>query len=65
MERSRRRFLKLAGIFALGVGTKPVLGALTQGEAPAPKAVQGENALTARNWGMVIDTRRFVSSEDL
>jgi molybdopterin-containing oxidoreductase family iron-sulfur binding subunit len=65
MERSRRGVLKLAGVFALGVGIKPVLGALTQEETPAPKAVRGENALTARHWGMVIDTRRFASSEDL
>ena len=65
MERSRRGFLKLAGLFALGVGSKPVFGALSQNEAPQPKVMQNENALTATHWAMVIDTRRFESSEDL
>ena len=65
MERSRRGFLKIAGICALGIGAKSGFGALTQEEAPAPKVVQGQNSLNARHWAMVIDTRRFKSSEDL
>ena len=62
MERSRRGFLKLAGICALGLGAKPVIGALTQ---ETPKIVQNENALSAEHWAMIIDTRKFKSAEDL
>jgi len=62
---SRRGFLKAAGIFALGLGTKPVLGALTGEKEPEPRITQNENALTAEHWAMVIDTRKFESAEDL
>jgi hypothetical protein len=37
MERSRRGFLKLAGILTLGLGTKPVIGALSGGDQPDPR----------------------------
>jgi molybdopterin-containing oxidoreductase family iron-sulfur binding subunit len=59
MEGSRRGFLKLAGILALGLGTKPMLGVSATDEASSPRAVRGEKALTARRWAMVIDTRRI------
>ncbi|MBW1962709.1 MAG: 4Fe-4S dicluster domain-containing protein [Deltaproteobacteria bacterium] len=65
MKPSRRGFLKLAGLFALGLGTKPVLGAFTKETASEPFTVQSEDALTARHWAMVIDTRKFNSPEDL
>jgi molybdopterin-containing oxidoreductase family iron-sulfur binding subunit len=65
MERSRRNFLKVAGLFAIGAGSKPVFGAFTGADVPKPKVVQGEIALTATHWAMVIDTRQFQSSEDL
>jgi len=64
MKQSRRRFLKLAGIGAAGLGIKPVWGAVGQGKAPAPKVVKGEKALVANQWAMVIDTRKFKSEED-
>jgi len=65
MERSRRGFLKLAGILTLGLGTKPVIGALSGGDQPDPRMMQNEDALTATRWGMVIDTRKIKSSDDL
>ncbi|MBC8247587.1 MAG: 4Fe-4S dicluster domain-containing protein [Deltaproteobacteria bacterium] len=65
MERSRRGFLKLAGILTLGLGTKPVIGALSGGDEPDPRMMQNEDALTATHWGMVIDTRKIKSSDDL
>jgi len=65
MERSRRGFLKLAGILTLGLGTKPVIGALSGGDLSDPKMMQNEDALTATHWGMVIDTRKIKSSDDL
>jgi [DsrC]-trisulfide reductase subunit O len=66
MESSRRSFLKIAGISALGLGAKPVLDVMaSSGETAKPKTMKGENALSAKRWGMVIDTRKFQSEEDL
>jgi Fe-S-cluster-containing dehydrogenase component len=66
MESSRRSFLKIAGISALGIGAKPVLDVLaSSGEAAAPITMKREDALTAKRWGMVIDTRKLQSEEDL
>ena len=64
MERSRRSFLKLTGLGALGLGAKPVLSAVGLEGPPEPKTVQSEKALTATHWAMVIDTRRFQTEED-
>lgn len=68
MESSRRRFLKMAGISALGLGTAtPILNAFAkeQGEKPKALIMKGDKALKAKQWAMVIDTRKFESSEDL
>lgn len=67
MESSRRTFLKLAGISALGLGAKPVLDALavSGGGQGKPMVMQGEDALIAKRWALVIDTRKFESEEDL
>jgi Fe-S-cluster-containing dehydrogenase component len=66
MESSRRGFLKIAGISALGLGVKPVLDVMaSSGETAKPETIKGENALSARRWGMVIDTRKLKSEEDL
>ena len=68
MESSRRKFLKIAGISALGFGTKPVLDAFAKAEQEGmlnPELKRGQDALTAKRWGMVIDTRKFQSEADL
>jgi len=66
MKSSRRRFLKIAGISALGIGAKPVLDVMaSSSETAAPKTLKGESALTAKRWGLVIDTRKLQSKEDL
>ncbi|OQY58596.1 MAG: 4Fe-4S ferredoxin [Desulfobacteraceae bacterium 4572_88] len=76
MERSRRKFLKVAGISALGIGAaKPVLDAFASGDAAEeahdthgggrPEIRKGEKALRAEQWAMVIDTRKFESVADL
>lgn len=69
MENSRRNFLKVAGITALGLGaTKPVLNALAAGggyEGPQEIITTRKNALTAKQWAMVIDTRKFESESIL
>lgn len=66
MKNSRRNFLKIAGISALGLGVNPVFNAFASSEENAkPDFSKKENVLTAKRWGMVIDTRQFQSPEDL
>jgi [DsrC]-trisulfide reductase subunit O len=65
MESSRRSFLKIAGISALGIGAKPVFNVLAaeHGETFDPMVKKRDNALTAKRWAMVIDTRKLESEE--
>lgn len=69
MESSRRRFLTMAGVAVLGIGAKPVLDVLAsgQGEGAAGQAQikQGEGALKAKQWAMVVDTRKIHKASDL
>ncbi|MDX2439984.1 MAG: 4Fe-4S dicluster domain-containing protein [Desulfobacterales bacterium] len=68
MESSRRRFLQIAGISALGLGAKPVLDAFAKeehGDKPEVQIKKGEKALKAKQWAMVIDTRKLESAETL
>ena len=66
MEDSRRQFLKLAGVSALGLTAKPVLDAFaTENGAAGPEVKKGAKALKAKQWAMVIDTRKLTSVEDL
>ena len=67
MEDSRRRFLMLAGISAVGLTARPVLDAFAAEQKQNPKIglKKGSDALTAKQWGMVIDTRKLESAEDL
>jgi Fe-S-cluster-containing dehydrogenase component len=69
METKRRNFLKIAGATAVGLWTKPTLNAFASsgGQDAAPQATtrKGDDALTAKQWGMVIDTRAYESAEDL
>lgn len=68
MESSRRHFLKIAGISALGAGTYPAANALAaSGGAAKPeeKIKYKPKVLSAKHWAMVIDTRKFKSEQDL
>jgi molybdopterin-containing oxidoreductase family iron-sulfur binding subunit len=69
MESSRRSFLKIAGISALGLGAKPVLSLFASteehGETTKPQTMKGKDVLTAKRWAMVVDTRKLESEEDL
>jgi molybdopterin-containing oxidoreductase family iron-sulfur binding subunit len=70
MENSRRRFLKLAGISALGLGATPALNAFSSsggehGDARQPEVKKGSLALKAKQWAMVIDTTKLTSAEDM
>lgn len=72
MKESRRQFLKIAGVSAIGVGAGPVLNAFASSdhhEEAAPKKAAPEetdprfkkrpHSLTGDHWGMVIDTRKL------
>ena len=68
MKSSRRRFLTLAGLSALGLSTKPVLNAFAKEQAHgdhgvAPHVKKGTKALQAKQWAMVIDTTKLESVE--
>ncbi|MDP2862022.1 MAG: 4Fe-4S dicluster domain-containing protein [Desulfobacterales bacterium] len=69
MENSRRTFLKIAGISALGLSAKPVFNAFAvseeHGGKKEAKVIQKKGALTAKRWAMVIDTTKFKSAKDL
>jgi Fe-S-cluster-containing dehydrogenase component len=70
MESSRREILKIFGISALALSTLPILDAFTAEQAESgaesePTTKRGANALTAGQWAMVIDTRKFKSSQDI
>ena len=68
MDSSRRRILQLLGVSALALTTKPVLNALAAQEpATGAKAAikEGAKSLKAKQWAMVIDTRKFHSEADL
>jgi Fe-S-cluster-containing dehydrogenase component len=67
MESSRRRFIKIAGIAALGLGAQPLIRVTAPASQNGPQAVMGKGSevLSAKQWAMVIDTRRFKSEEDV
>ena len=67
MKNSRRRFLQIAGVSALGLGAKPALNAFASGGAQGPgyHVAKGEDALTAKQWAMVIDTRKLQTAKAL
>lgn len=67
MKSSRRRFIQMAGIAALGLSAQPVLR-LTAADAAhgtEPMIRRAEKALAAKQWGMVIDTRKLQTEADL
>lgn len=69
MENSRRTFLKIAGISALGLSVKPVFNAFAvseeHGGKKEAKVIPKKGALTAKRWAMVIDTTKFKSAKEL
>jgi Fe-S-cluster-containing dehydrogenase component len=67
MESSRRRFIKIAGIAALGLGAQPLIKVTAPASQDGPQPVMGSGAeaLSAQQWAMVIDTRRFKSDADV
>ena len=65
MERSRREFLKIAGISAAAMGATPAVNVFAGDAGGQPEIRQGKDALTAKQWGLVIDTRKLKTSADI
>jgi Fe-S-cluster-containing dehydrogenase component len=68
MDSSRRRILQLLGISALALTTKPVLNAFAEEQQTAEAEVvikAGDKALKAKQWAMVVDTRKLKSEADM
>jgi len=65
MERSRREFLKIAGISAAALGATPAVSVFAKEAGGMPQVKQGKDALTAKQWGLVIDTRKLKTSKDV
>jgi molybdopterin-containing oxidoreductase family iron-sulfur binding subunit len=61
MEDSRRQFLKIAGVAALGMSAVRVIdaAAASEGHSAQPHVRKGDDALTATQWGMVIYTAKL------
>ena len=60
MENSRRSFLKIAGVSALGVGVTPALNLFaSDSKTSEVKVSKAKDALTAKRWGMVIDSTKI------
>ena len=66
MKSGRRSFLKIAGATALGLGIKPVFDVFAVSEEKAsPQILNDEKSLAAKQWAMVVDTRKIHSIEDI
>ncbi|MDQ7833465.1 MAG: 4Fe-4S dicluster domain-containing protein [Desulfovibrionaceae bacterium] len=61
MKSSRRKFLKLAAVSALGLGAGRIgfLGDAPAGAMDIPTAADYNAPMEAKHWGMAIDTTRF------
>jgi molybdopterin-containing oxidoreductase family iron-sulfur binding subunit len=66
MDNKRRTFLKFAGVAAAVGAGSAVPGPLRAAYAPEQEQYrQDKDALTAKRWGLVIDTRKFTSDKDI
>ena len=69
MDSSRRRVLQLLGLSSLALTAKPVFNAFAKEaeheQDPEPVIKPNKKALTAKQWAMVIDSRKFKSTADV
>ena len=59
MKESRRSFLKIAGVSALGLTAASNAHAIGEYFIPSEQAIKDQKVSTADRWGMVIDTRKL------
>jgi len=60
MDNTRRRFLKIAGLTVLGLGTKPVADAIAQSEKE--KYLYSPEVKSGKRWAMVVDYKKCVTA---
>jgi molybdopterin-containing oxidoreductase family iron-sulfur binding subunit len=66
MSIDRRKFLKAAGLTALGVAGKPLVSLAENDSLPQPiDKLPQESPLTARRWAMVIDLKKCEDHENI
>jgi molybdopterin-containing oxidoreductase family iron-sulfur binding subunit len=71
MKSSRRNFLKIAGVSAVGISAKPVLDAFATADEHADTATpetaphKAGKGLTAKRWALVINTHKLQTKEEL
>ncbi len=58
MKKSRRSFLKVAAVSAIGIGAAPVIS-ISSSSNSHPVKSKNRHAKTAERWGMVIDTSKL------
>jgi len=58
MKKSRRSFLKVAAISAIGIGAAPAIS-ISSSSSSQPVKSKNAHAKTAKRWGMVIDTSKL------
>ncbi|WP_319777424.1 sulfate reduction electron transfer complex DsrMKJOP subunit DsrO [Maridesulfovibrio sp.] len=63
MKQSRRNFLKFAGLSAAGLCIAPTAALASGGPGGGAHAEVNSNALHAKRWAMVIDTRKLNTEE--
>ncbi len=60
MKKSRRSFLKVAGIAAIGMGAAPAMNiAASASQSAGPAKSKNKKTKKAHRWGMVIDTNKL------
>ncbi|CAN2042704.1 Hdr-like menaquinol oxidoreductase iron-sulfur subunit 1 [Candidatus Magnetomoraceae bacterium gMMP-15] len=68
MEKNRRNFLKIAGISALGLGTKPVIDVFASSGETSTSPIGGvskkPDVITAKRWAMVVDIKKLAEDEN-
>ena len=66
MKNSRRKFLQIAGVTALGACANPLLAkaaSVKSSKAAETATINRPEALTAKRWAIVIDVHKFHSEE--
>ena len=56
MNSTRRHFLKIAGLSALGLGASPLINAIASNGQP--KVTPNPQALVGKRWAMVVDQKK-------
>jgi molybdopterin-containing oxidoreductase family iron-sulfur binding subunit len=62
MNSTRRHFLKIAGLSALGLGASPLVNAIASNGQP--KVTPNPQALVGKRWAMVVDQKKCLQAKE-